>query len=260
MLETKFEQNAATSAESGLQDHSLGGKNGANLGDMRRLSGTVATNGPDVLDFSPNIYKIADNYVPAKPFQLEAKQYDVQTNQTEFTDSQGVNPFGLKASVYDASATKSNGYYSAVIGMQGHIGGTDNGARDVINVNINDALKVDGQNVSDGHTHRHVFKIAQHGNVDSHWQWIDASVGVDSRGNAVLHVFRISPSKEKPAQDNEWDKVDRQYKLAHLKEPLQASPDDYWSLITGTYTKRNLPNWYNFQYLEQVNETAKETY
>jgi hypothetical protein len=169
-----------------------------------------------------NVRTDATNATTRKPFELGAEFENV-------VDQNGVVPFGeqLSGGASD-SKIKSNKYYSMTVGFETS---SSKGVRDdVLNINIGDGMKVNGQSVMDGKPHRAVFPInVQEG---GHFHWVDATVQYVN-GKMQLTIHNISASKEKPTSNADWNQINMGYVLQQRNQPQHISSDDYSKLYNG---------------------------
>lgn len=185
-----------------------------------------------------------DNYNKATGrFELGTRT-DVLEQFKPYMDSEGVVPFGGKISADASNSPKSRLYASTSLAITGSFHGIERD-RQVINVNISDQLKVDGQNVFDGKPHRGVFPIAaENGLGDSrHWKWIDATIQRIGTG-AELVIYGLSSSEEKPTEKSQFDHVPSDHCIAQMKawqQPQHAYPGDIWPEYGGPKSSDN--NW-----------------
>lgn len=163
-----------------------------------------------------------DNLVAYDGYNKETGRFELGTNQNvelfkPYVDSEGVVPFGGKVSVDAEGRPKSGLYATATIGITGFYKGIERD-KQVLNVNISDKLKVNGQDIFDGKPHRAVFPIApMPGEHDpGHWKWIDATVQKIGT-QAELVIYRVSPNVEKPTNDSEFDHWPREQAIFPLK-------------------------------------------
>lgn len=185
-----------------------------------------------------------DNYNKATGrFELGTRT-DVLEQFKPYMDSEGVVPFGGKISADASNGPKSRLYASTSLAITGSFHGIERD-RQVINVNISDQLKVDGQNVFDGKPHRGVFPIAaEQGLGDSrHWKWIDATIQRIGTG-AELVIYGLSSSEAKPTEKSQFDHVPSDHCIAQMKawqQPQHAYPGDIWPEYGGPKSSDN--NW-----------------
>jgi hypothetical protein len=161
-----------------------------------------------------------------EPFQLGATKADFAS----IVDQSGEVPFGepLHGGVSD-SKIQSTKYYSMTIGFETS---SSRGKRDdVLNINISDGMKVNGQSVMDGKPHRSVFPInTQEG---GHFHWIDATIQ-DVKGQMQIEIHDISASKEKPTSSNDWNPINLRYPLQLRQSPQHIRASDYGKLYDNS--------------------------
>jgi len=176
-----------------------------------------------------------DNLVAYDGYNKETGRFELGTNKDvemfkPYVDKNNVVPFGGKVSC-GGVGHDSTRYATLTLGLRGFQNGIERDQQ-VLNVNISDHLKVNGQDVFDGKPHRAVFPIAPpHGEIDNrHWKWIDATiqrVGTE----AELVVYGISPSSDKPSSESQFDKWPSEkaiWKLKIYDKPHHASFDNFW--------------------------------
>jgi hypothetical protein len=189
---------------------------GSNAQD--HLPGISLTDGDHVL--------LAGDLKSAPLFKLGAENEQF----LPYVDQQGIAPFGGATNLIgEVGKGRSQSYYSASIGLDGlHKGGE---GKQVLNINIGDAMKVDGKLMADGANHRGVFPIApDKDGREPHWKWIDATIQADGKGGS-LTINRVSKSETRPMKDSDWDDfTDMKYSLRHQSMPQHVSADEYWTM------------------------------
>ena len=239
-------------------------------GDAQEVQSSAPRPPQNNLERIPSIQRF-DGSMPLKGIVDESGEQKELRRLQPYVDASGEVPFGerMPPTFKGHAQDFSSSYYTFTLGV---VGKDETGKmelnNDVLNINIGDALKVDGRNITDGQPHRHVFPIKPSAG-NSHWRWIDATLTAKDSNHMELSIHKLSPSRESTAPNTsdatKWDEVNLGFILPRSESPRHVDAQRFNGLFlqpgenpTVRLEQRDL-EWYSKSNHNRIAVTEKKS-